>query len=33
MASCAGARFHPIRCGLSRADSDGDGVPYESLCW
>ena len=29
MASCAEARFHLQRCGLSRIDGDGDGVPCE----
>lgn len=32
MASCAEARFHHARCGLSRLDRDGDGVPCESIC-
>ena len=29
MASCAEARFYLRRCGLSRIDGDGDGVPCE----
>ena len=29
MASCAEARFYLQRCGLSRIDGDGDGVPCE----
>lgn len=32
MASCEEARFYLTRCGLSKLDKDGDGVPCESLC-
>jgi endonuclease YncB( thermonuclease family) len=32
MASCEEARLYLTQCGLSRLDSDGDGVPCESLC-
>lgn len=32
MASCEEARFYLQQCGLSRLDSDGDGVPCEVLC-
>jgi hypothetical protein len=32
MRSCEEARFYLDRCGLSRLDGDGDGVPCESLC-
>ncbi|HZA28403.1 MAG TPA: excalibur calcium-binding domain-containing protein [Gammaproteobacteria bacterium] len=32
MASCEEARFYLTQCGLTRLDSDGDGVPCESLC-
>jgi hypothetical protein len=32
MASCQEARFYLTQCGLTRLDSDGDGVPCESLC-
>ncbi|RKK02130.1 hypothetical protein EBE87_24375 [Pseudoroseomonas wenyumeiae] len=32
MGRCAEAQFHLRRCGLSRLDADGDGVPCESLC-
>ncbi|TCZ52944.1 excalibur calcium-binding domain-containing protein [Roseicella aquatilis] len=32
MSTCAEARFHLSQCGLARLDSNGDGVPCESLC-
>jgi endonuclease YncB( thermonuclease family) len=32
MTSCAEARFYLEKCGLTRIDGDGDGVPCESLC-
>ncbi len=32
MGSCEEARFYLERCGLSRLDGDGDGVPCEVLC-
>jgi hypothetical protein len=32
MTSCDEARWHLQECGLTRLDSDGDGVPCESLC-
>ena len=32
MNSCEDARFHLRECGANRLDSDGDGVPCESLC-
>ena len=32
MTSCAEARFYLTRCGLTRLDGDGDGIPCESLC-
>jgi len=32
MRSCAEARFHLQRCGLTRLDGDGDGTPCEVLC-
>jgi endonuclease YncB( thermonuclease family) len=32
MRSCAEARFHLERCGLTRLDGDGDGTPCETLC-
>lgn len=32
MTSCEEARFHLTQCGLSRLDSDGDGVPCEAIC-
>jgi hypothetical protein len=32
MASCEEARFYLTQCGLTRLDSDGDGVPCEALC-
>ena len=32
MSSCAEARFFLTRCGLTRLDGDGDGVPCERLC-
>ena len=32
MTSCAEARFHLVRCGLTRLDADGDGRPCEALC-
>ena len=32
MSSCEEARFFLVRCGLTRLDGDGDGVPCESLC-
>lgn len=32
MASCAEARFHLERCGLSHLDGNRDGVPCEALC-
>lgn len=32
MRDCAEARFYLERCGLSRLDGDGDGVPCESIC-
>lgn len=32
MSGCDEARFHLNRCGLTRLDGDGDGVPCEALC-
>jgi endonuclease YncB( thermonuclease family) len=32
MSSCAEARFYLTRCGLSRLDGDGDGIPCERIC-
>ena len=32
MNSCEEARYHLETCGLNRLDSDGDGVPCETLC-
>lgn len=32
MRSCEEARFYLRQCGLTRLDSNGDGVPCESLC-
>ena len=32
MASCQEARFYLEECGLTRLDSDGDGVPCETVC-
>ncbi len=32
MGSCEEARFFLVRCGVSRLDGDGDGVPCERLC-
>ena len=32
MTSCDEARFYLERCGLSRIDGDGDGVPCEQIC-
>ncbi len=32
MADCAEARSYLQQCGLARLDSDGDGVPCETLC-
>ena len=32
MTSCAEARFYLSRCGVSRLDRDGDGVPCETIC-
>ncbi len=32
MGSCAEAKFHFSRCGLTRLDGDRDGVPCESIC-
>ncbi len=32
MASCDEARFYFRRCGLSRLDGDGDGLPCEQIC-
>ena len=32
MTSCEEVRFYLERCGLSRLDGDGDGVPCEALC-
>jgi endonuclease YncB( thermonuclease family) len=32
MGSCEEARFYLERCGLSRLDGDGDGMPCEALC-
>ena len=32
MTSCEEARFYLEKCGLSRLDGDGDGIPCESLC-
>ena len=32
MESCEEARFYLERCGVSRLDGDGDGVPCEALC-
>ena len=32
MSSCTEARFYLTRCGLSRLDGDGDGIPCESIC-
>ena len=32
MTSCAEARFYLSKCGLTRLDGDGDGVPCSALC-
>ena len=32
MVSCEEATFYLYRCGVSRLDGDGDGVPCNSLC-
>lgn len=32
MTSCAEARFYLRRCGLTRIDGDGDGIPCENIC-
>ena len=32
MTDCAEARFYLSKCGLTRLDGNGDGVPCESLC-
>jgi endonuclease YncB( thermonuclease family) len=32
MTSCAEARFYLAKCGLTRLDGDGDGVPCAKLC-
>ena len=32
MSSCEEARFYLEKCGLTRLDRDGDGVPCEALC-
>lgn len=32
MGSCAEAKFYLHKCGLSRLDGDGDGVPCEKIC-
>lgn len=32
MTSCAEARFYLTRCGLTRIDGDGDGIPCENIC-
>ncbi|MNZ31245.1 Excalibur calcium-binding domain protein [compost metagenome] len=32
MTSCAEARFQLEQCGNTKLDSNGDGVPCESLC-
>lgn len=32
MTSCEEAKFYLTKCGLSRLDGDGDGIPCESLC-
>jgi endonuclease YncB( thermonuclease family) len=32
MASCAEATFYLQRCGLTRLDSNGDGIPCEAIC-
>ena len=32
MTSCAEALFYLRRCGLTRIDGDGDGVPCEKIC-
>jgi endonuclease YncB( thermonuclease family) len=32
MVSCEEARYYLVACGLTRLDSDGDGVPCEALC-
>jgi len=32
MTSCAEARFYLRKCGLTRLDGDGDGVPCAKLC-
>jgi hypothetical protein len=32
MVSCDEAKFHLRRCGLTRLDGDGDGVPCEAIC-
>jgi hypothetical protein len=32
MTSCDEAMFYFLRCGVTRLDGDGDGVPCEKLC-
>jgi hypothetical protein len=32
MTTCAEARFHLDRCGLTNIDGDEDGVPCEAIC-
>lgn len=32
MSSCEEAKFHLMHCGVKSLDSDGDGMPCESLC-
>ena len=32
MTNCAEARFYLTKCGLTRLDADGNGVPCESIC-
>jgi endonuclease YncB( thermonuclease family) len=32
MITCAEARFYLEKCGLTRLDGDGDGVPCEAIC-
>lgn len=32
MNSCVEARYHLEQCGLTRLDSDGDGIPCERIC-
>ncbi len=32
MTSCAEARSYLTKCGLTRLDADGDGIPCESIC-